>query len=135
MIIVECIGTLILSQIQVIFPGTQSVHLVCPLSYSHSSLPVSMFTLSSDIAFLFSLCIFSGLGRENQKTSFVCYSFVFPQPVLFKTSQKSNVRYFLFLFLFNVYWFPNLCPPALISPLMGSLSFSHEVNTLFLHLN
>lgn len=121
--------------IKVISPGTQNVvHLVSPFSYSFSSLPVSVFTSSSDIAFLFSICIFLVLAGECQKTSFVL---IYP-PLFFSTSAFSKVfRNQMcagsFLFLFYLYWFPNLHPLALISPLIESLCcFSHKVNTFFI---
>jgi len=89
--------------IQVISPGTQNVvRLVSPFSYSLSSLPVSVFTSSSDIAFLFSVCIFLVLAGECQKTSLVLIS----SPLFFSTSafQKfSEIK--CTLVLFYVYFF------------------------------
>lgn len=121
--------------IEVISLGTQNVvHLVSHFSYSLSSLPVTVFTSSLDIAFLFSICIFLVLAGECQKTSSVLISF----PLFFSNSAFSKVfRNHTctgsFLFLFYLYWFPNLPPPALISPLVGSLCcFSHKVKVFLI---
>lgn len=121
--------------IHVIFPGTQSIYLACPFSYSQSSLPVSMF-ISSDTSFLFSLHFFWSWQRKSENKLCLIITLLFFSTSTFQNFSESKCALFPFLFLFNVYAFPNTCPPALISPLIGSLCFfSYKVNTVVLLLN
>lgn len=112
----ECCSPCKSLQLLILQPASQCVHIILRYCFS------------------FFYLHFSGLGRgmSENKLCFDFSSFVFLNQCFFKSLQKSNVCSF-FLFPFYLYWFPNLYPPALISPLMGSLCcFSYKVNTFFI---